>query len=221
MIRRSEAVQVGLLGVPGWDAERLRQRLVTPSYPEADSGSDAVAGVTLLPKLPPQGCRRGRALTPWGRSCLVWCPGSVFQWEFDESSSGPRSGPWLDHPIPSDDPGAQEWVDQWVGTSVEGLISPGSRVFVSVRGTLFQRAVWRALLGIPRGSLTSYGRLAAAVGAPKAARAVGAACGSNPVAMLVPCHRVIRESGELGGYRWGMNRKLRVLAGELGGKNLR
>jgi AraC family transcriptional regulator of adaptative response/methylated-DNA-[protein]-cysteine methyltransferase len=88
---------------------------------------------------------------------------------------------------------------------------------VSLIGTPFQQAVWRALLGVPRGSLTSYSRLAAAVGTPGAARAVGAACGANRVAVLVPCHRVIRESGELSGYRWGMDRKLRLLAGELVG----
>ena len=87
---------------------------------------------------------------------------------------------------------------------------------MSVSGTPFQLAVWRALLEVPRGSLTSYGRLAMAIGAPGAARAVGAACGANRVALLIPCHRVIRESGELSGYRWGMNRKAGLLAEELG-----
>ena len=86
---------------------------------------------------------------------------------------------------------------------------------MSVSGTPFQLAVWRALLGVPRGSLTSYGRLAMAIGAPGAARAVGAACGANRVALLIPCHRVIRESGELSGYRWGMDRKVGLLAEEL------
>ncbi|MFZ4817524.1 MAG: methylated-DNA--[protein]-cysteine S-methyltransferase [Limisphaerales bacterium] len=165
----------------------------------------------------PRDCRRGRALTPWGVSHLVWCPGSVFQLEFDESSSGSDRGPWGDQQIPTDDAGAQEWVDHWVVAWLEGAKTPPRRISVSVRGTPFQRTVWRALLGIPRGSLTSYSRLAAAVGSPGAARAVGAACGANPVALLVPCHRVIRESGESSGYRWGMDRKLRLLAAELGG----
>jgi AraC family transcriptional regulator of adaptative response/methylated-DNA-[protein]-cysteine methyltransferase len=219
MILGSDARTEAAICVPGWDTERLRQRLVSPSNPDGNSGSKVAELVTGLPGVLPQDCRRGRALTPWGMSCLVWCPGWVFQWEFDDSSSGPHRGPWLDHQTPTDDVGAQEWVDRWVESRIEGVKNPGGRVSVSVVGTLFQRAVWRALLGVPRGSLTSYGRLAAVVGAPGAARAVGAACGANPVALLVPCHRVIRESGELGGYRWGMDRKLRLLAGELGGND--
>ena len=219
MIPGAEGVTEGPLCVPGWDAEKLRQRLMTPSNPNGRSDSNPVEEVRELPEFLPQSCRRGRALTPWGMSCLVWCPGSVFQWEFEESSSGPHRGFWLDQQIPTDDTGAQEWVDHWMGTGIGGAKSPGSRVSVSVSGTLFQRAVWQALLGVPRGSLTSYVRLAAAVGAPGAARAVGAACGANPVALLVPCHRVIRESGELSGYRWGRDRKLRLLAGELSGND--
>jgi len=203
--------------VRGWEAERLRQRLVTPSMTASGSGSEVVEALTTIPKVLPQDCRRGRALTPGGMSCLVWCAGSVFQWEFDESSSGPRRGLWLDHRLPSDDVGAQEWVDQWVGISVGAFNSPGRRLSVSLSGTPFQQAVWRALVRVPSGSLTSYSRLAAAVGTPGAARAVGAACGANPVALLVPCHRVIRESGELSGYRWGMDRKVCLLARELVG----
>jgi AraC family transcriptional regulator of adaptative response/methylated-DNA-[protein]-cysteine methyltransferase len=76
---------------------------------------------------------------------------------------------------------------------------------VLVRGTNFQVKVWRALLEIPAGTLCSYGQLGARVGAPPgAARAVGQAVGANPVAWLIPCHRVIRASGGLGGYRWGL-----------------
>lgn len=76
-----------------------------------------------------------------------------------------------------------------------------------VSGTNFQISVWRALLQIPPASVTSYSRLAAALGRPRAARAVGRAVGSNPVAVLIPCHRVIQESGTLGGYHWGITRK--------------
>ena len=79
-----------------------------------------------------------------------------------------------------------------------------------VSGTNFQIAVWRALLEIPPGRLASYTRIATAVGAPGAARAVGNAIGANPVALLIPCHRVIQQSGALGGYRWGLPRKLMV-----------
>jgi AraC family transcriptional regulator of adaptative response/methylated-DNA-[protein]-cysteine methyltransferase len=81
-----------------------------------------------------------------------------------------------------------------------------------VRGTPFQIRVWRALLRIPSGSLTTYGRLAAAVGQSKAARAVGSAVGANPISFIIPCHRVIRETGALGNYGGGRIRK-RVMVG--------
>ena len=216
MIPRRDGVGGSSPCLPGWETQRLRQRLVIPTISDCDSGSDAVEGLTGLPEVLPQDCCRGRALTPWGMSCLVWSRGSVFQWEFEEPLSDPRRGPWIDHRIPSNDAGAQEWVDHWVGHWAEGIKNPVRRVSVSVSGAPFQLAVWRALLEVPRGSLTSYGRLAMAVGAPGAARAVGAACGANRVALLIPCHRVIRESGELSGYRWGMDRKVGLLAEELG-----
>lgn len=76
-----------------------------------------------------------------------------------------------------------------------------------VRGTNFQLAVWRALLTIPAGQALSYGQLAAQLGQPTAARAIGNAVGANPVAFIIPCHRVIQQSGALGGYRWGPLRK--------------
>ncbi len=76
-----------------------------------------------------------------------------------------------------------------------------------VAGTNFQVSVWKALLQIPKGGVASYSQVAAAVGHPRAARAVGQAVGANPIAFLIPCHRVIQESGGLGGYRWGTARK--------------
>ena len=83
-----------------------------------------------------------------------------------------------------------------------------------MRGSSFQVRVWRALLEIPPGSLTTYGRLADSLGQPGAARAVGTAAGSNPIAFLIPCHRVIRETGAISGYRWGVGRKRALLAWE-------
>jgi AraC family transcriptional regulator of adaptative response/methylated-DNA-[protein]-cysteine methyltransferase len=83
-----------------------------------------------------------------------------------------------------------------------------------VRGSAFQVRVWRALLEIPPGAISTYGRLAAAIGSPGAARAVGSAVGSNPIAFLIPCHRVIRETGAISGYRWGVGRKRALLAWE-------
>lgn len=85
---------------------------------------------------------------------------------------------------------------------------------VCVSGTNFQVQVWRALLRIPEGSLTTYAALAAAVGRPSATRAVANAVGANPISWLIPCHRVIRTSGALGGYRWGLDAKRALLAYE-------
>lgn len=85
---------------------------------------------------------------------------------------------------------------------------------VLVRGTNFQVNVWKALLRIPAGNITSYGQLAAAIGSPRAARAVGSAIGDNAVAYLIPCHRVIQQSGALGEYRWGSVRKHALLVCE-------
>jgi AraC family transcriptional regulator of adaptative response/methylated-DNA-[protein]-cysteine methyltransferase len=83
-----------------------------------------------------------------------------------------------------------------------------------VKGTNFQVQVWRALLRVPFGGITTYQTIAETIGRPTAARAAGNAAGNNPVAYLIPCHRVIRESGELGGYRWGVDRKTVILSWE-------
>ena len=83
-----------------------------------------------------------------------------------------------------------------------------------VRATPFQLRVWRALVRIPEGNVASYRTMAAAIGSPPASRAVGTACGSNPIAYLIPCHRVIRETGVVQGYRWGSTRKRALLAWE-------
>jgi AraC family transcriptional regulator of adaptative response/methylated-DNA-[protein]-cysteine methyltransferase len=85
---------------------------------------------------------------------------------------------------------------------------------ILVQGTPFQVQVWRALLRIPLGRTATYGEIARAIGQPSASRAVGLACGRNRLAFLVPCHRVIRETGALGGYHWGKERKQAMLAWE-------
>jgi AraC family transcriptional regulator of adaptative response/methylated-DNA-[protein]-cysteine methyltransferase len=92
----------------------------------------------------------------------------------------------------------------------EGLVPLG----LLVRGTNFQVKVWRALLQIPTGSVATYEDIASAIGSSNAVRAVGTAIGRNPVAFLIPCHRVIRTTGALGGYRWGLPRKRAMLAWE-------
>jgi AraC family transcriptional regulator of adaptative response/methylated-DNA-[protein]-cysteine methyltransferase len=87
-------------------------------------------------------------------------------------------------------------------------------VLLEVSGTPFQLSVWRELCAIPDGSTRSYGEIAARIGRPSAARAVGHANGSNPVSILIPCHRAIGADGKLTGYRWGLETKRKLLAFE-------
>jgi len=85
---------------------------------------------------------------------------------------------------------------------------------LDLQGTAFQQRVWRELTRIPRGETITYAELARRIGSPGAVRAVGSACGANPTAVIVPCHRVLRSDGALGGYRWGLERKATLLASE-------
>ena len=104
-----------------------------------------------------------------------------------------------------------------IAEAIFGGPASGEEITLHLCGTPFQIKVWRALLAIPPGCVTSYGDLARRIGAPGASRAAGNAAGSNPVAWIIPCHRVIRASGVLGGYRWGRGRKLALLSLEAGG----
>ena len=85
---------------------------------------------------------------------------------------------------------------------------------LDIRGTAFQARVWRALQKVPPGKTSTYTEIAHALGQPKAVRAVAAACAANKLALLVPCHRIIGKSGDLTGYRWGVERKQKLLAAE-------
>ncbi|HKV50763.1 MAG TPA: methylated-DNA--[protein]-cysteine S-methyltransferase [Gemmatimonadaceae bacterium] len=104
-----------------------------------------------------------------------------------------------------------------VAASIVALIEEPGRaldVALDTRGTPFQQDVWRALRAIPAGTTTTYGDLAAQLGRPRSARAVGAACAVNPLAIIVPCHRVVARDGDLTGYRWGVERKRALLQRE-------
>jgi len=108
----------------------------------------------------------------------------------------------------------------WLAEAVEFVASQlsehpvAARFPLDVRATAFQQRVWRALQEIPRGETRSYGEIARKLGMPTAARAVGTAIGSNPVAVVVPCHRAIHSDGTLAGYHWGVERKKKLLAAE-------
>jgi O-6-methylguanine DNA methyltransferase len=110
---------------------------------------------------------------------------------------------------------AVERSDEKTATVADALFNQNRGNFrVLVRGTDFQLRVWQALLKIPVGSFITYGELAKRIGSAGAARAVGRAVGANPVALLIPCHRVVRGDRQLGGYRWGPERKRALLISE-------
>ena len=97
---------------------------------------------------------------------------------------------------------------------VVGLVeAPGQRLDLplDIRGTAFQQRVWEALRAIPPGKTATYAEIAEAVGRPRAVRAVAQACAANPLAVAIPCHRVVRTDGDLSGYRWGVERKRKLL----------
>ena len=107
---------------------------------------------------------------------------------------------------------------EFVRGVIETLAEPGKAVALplDVRMTAFQQRVWNALLQIPAGRTRTYGELAAEIGSPKAAVAVGGALGQNPLALLIPCHRVVGSGGSMTGWRWGVERKRKLLAMEQG-----
>ena len=117
------------------------------------------------------------------------------------------------------DAGRDEWlaavvarVKREIGMRSAAMTAPMPPL--DIRATAFQWRVWQALQRIPRGDTRSYSDIAAEIGAPRSVRAVANACGRNRLAVVVPCHRVIREDGSLGGYRWGIERKRALLARE-------
>ncbi|MDA4136736.1 MAG: methylated-DNA--[protein]-cysteine S-methyltransferase [Thaumarchaeota archaeon] len=135
----------------------------------------------------------------------------------DDSEEGAREELRREYPkadIREDRDSAGRWT-RAVADSLEAGDSAGLESLpLDIRATAFQWKVWKCLVSIPRGSTTSYGELAMKVGSPNGARAVGNACWSNPLALVIPCHRVVASDGTLGGYRWGVGRKRAILRKE-------
>ncbi len=116
---------------------------------------------------------------------------------------------FADAEIHSAGPAIHEWMSAIVA-SIDGQRSTAA-IPLDAQGTAFQWRVWNALQQIPRGTTLSYSDVAKRIGQPSAARAVARACATNPVALVIPCHRVVREDGDPGGYRWGLDRKKELL----------
>jgi O-6-methylguanine DNA methyltransferase len=118
----------------------------------------------------------------------------------------------------ADSPELDAWI-QAFEAHIDGT-APRPDLPLDLRGTAFQIRVWRFLLQVPEGDVISYGELAADIGAPKGVRAAASACAANRIAVLVPCHRVLRGDGGLGGYRWGLERKRVLLDRERAGRQV-
>jgi len=147
--------------------------------------------------------------TPLGGMLVAVTRRGICRMEFADHSGAAEvlarlRSTWPNGELNRDQKATDPVIDALFGQPAEGRPGPLS---LHVRGTNFQVAVWRALLRIPAGQLASYSQIARASGYPRASRAVGSAIGANPIALLIPCHRVIRQSGALGGYRWGITRK--------------
>ncbi|HKK71691.1 MAG TPA: methylated-DNA--[protein]-cysteine S-methyltransferase [Candidatus Krumholzibacteria bacterium] len=204
LLRRSRSVldvalDVGLSG-PG----RLHDLTVTCEAMTPGQIGRLADGVTIRHAIVP---------SPLGPVFVARTDRGVCAVEFVASGEDPAPGLQRHWPGAALVAAADDEAVPW-GAAIFGN-GPRPPLALHLRGTNFQIQVWRALLRIPSGRIVDYGALAEAVGRPGAARAVGAAVGANPVAVLVPCHRVLRRHGQLGGYRWGTGRKLALLGREL------
>jgi AraC family transcriptional regulator of adaptative response/methylated-DNA-[protein]-cysteine methyltransferase len=160
----------------------------------------------------------GFAETPFGEALIAETRRGICHLSFVDGNgrNGARNlltSEWPNTKLQRTDRRAEELAGNIFAQPRQNQSSRPLRAFV--RGTPFQVRVWRALLSVPTGSLTTYGRLAQAIGQSKAARAVGSAVGANPISFVIPCHRVIRETGALGNYGGGRVRKRAIVGWEI------
>jgi AraC family transcriptional regulator of adaptative response/methylated-DNA-[protein]-cysteine methyltransferase len=155
------------------------------------------------------------APSPLGRMLIAATDKGICAIQFADSDRELQQGLMREFPFAvrrRDDAALGQW-KLGLGRLIDGQDSHPS-LPLDIRATAFQRRVWEHLQRIPRGETQSYSAVAKKLGMPKATRAVARACATNPVAIAIPCHRVVREDGELGGYRWGIERKEQLLAME-------
>jgi len=160
----------------------------------------------------------GFADTPFGACLIAQSPRGICHVSFAQEGQGIEDAlavlqqDWPRAVVRRDDKAARQLAQRMFAPP--GGQAHAQSLRVLVRGSTFQVRVWRALLQIPAGALVSYGGLAGLLDRPSAARAVGSALARNRIAFLIPCHRVIRETGVVGEYRWGNERKRAILAWE-------
>ncbi|MDX7779498.1 methylated-DNA--[protein]-cysteine S-methyltransferase [Aeromonas hydrophila] len=153
--------------------------------------------------------------TPFGQAFVALTPRGVCNFSFldDQAPQAPLTAlaqSWPEAELRE----APSRTQNVINTMFDSSKKADRPISLHVSGTNFQISVWRALLQIPPAKVVSYAQVASAVGNPKAARAVGLAVGANPVALMIPCHRVIQQNGKLGGYHWGETRKQAIHAWE-------
>ncbi|MFQ2019014.1 bifunctional transcriptional activator/DNA repair enzyme AdaA [Aeromonas veronii] len=153
--------------------------------------------------------------TPFGQAFVALTPRGICNFSFldDQTPETPLAALVRNWPAATLQE-APSRTQNVINTMFDGNQTPDRPISLHVSGTNFQISVWRALLQIPPAKVVSYAQVANAVGNPKAARAVGLAVGANPVALMIPCHRVIQQNGKLGGYHWGETRKQAIHAWE-------
>jgi AraC family transcriptional regulator of adaptative response/methylated-DNA-[protein]-cysteine methyltransferase len=155
------------------------------------------------------------ASSPLGRMLIAATDKGICAIQFGDSEQQLVQGLMREFPFAvrrRDDTAMAEWRESL--TSLINGQETNPSLPLDIRATAFQRRVWECLQRIPRGETRSYSVVAKKIGMPKARRAVARACATNPVAVAIPCHRVVRQDGELGGYRWGIERKEQLLAME-------
>ena len=197
------ALEVGLSGPSRLHDLFVRIEAITPGEYKAEG-----RGLTLRWAVHP---------TPFGDALFVASPRGLARLAFvtEGGPDGALDEAREDWPLSrfEHDPAATAGYAASAFASLAGGPAPAP-VRLLVKGSPFQVQVWRALVRIPAGAAVSYGGLAKALGRPGASRAVGTACGRNRIGYLIPCHRVIRETGALGGYHWGLDLKQALLATE-------
>lgn len=157
-----------------------------------------------LPKL-----SYGFSETPFGECCIVFNKEVIWALTFAENHETALID--INKRFPKT---ILDQNDEKTSNIVRQIFVNGEKPCLQLVGSSFQLSVWHALEQIPAGTTSSYAQIAKAIGHSKAVRAVGTAIGANPIAFLIPCHRVIRSDGSLGGYRWGLECKKKILEWE-------
>jgi AraC family transcriptional regulator of adaptative response/methylated-DNA-[protein]-cysteine methyltransferase len=147
--------------------------------------------------------------TPFGECCIAFSNDGIFALIFPENRESAYAD--LDNRFPDTN---FKLNDEKAARLIRQIFEKGEKPTLHLIGTEFQLSIWQALQSIPAGKTTTYALIAETIGRPKAVRAVGTAIGANPIAYLIPCHRVIRTDGSLGGYRWGLDCKMAMLEWE-------